>query len=239
LELQNRVNDGLELQNRVNDGLELQNRVNDGLASVRKQETAIDRWIGGEYPVEPWLEETMKRVEQKDELAKCVLCGRILSNPLSVALEIGPECRKNVAAENLITETAESMQVVSELKEASKLYHEKKFQKWIVRACLTLGAPLPLKVVYQRKTQYWGYKSRPILYYLCADGELNRVDTYKRKLRYEHITKQTQNGRSSGRREVSPSVADGANTAKEFPPTELDAFALKVVEKLSDDENLY
>jgi len=74
---------------------------------------------------------------------------------------------------------------------ASRLYHDDAHRKRIIKACLTLDAPLPVKVLRWQGKQYWAYQKSPILYYLDADGQLNRLDTYKRKLRHQLVTKET------------------------------------------------
>jgi hypothetical protein len=159
-----------------------------------KNVSAFDRWVGGEYPVVPALEEVFNKVENKDKLAKCVICGRILTNPVSVAIEIGPECRQRISNAEYIVDDGSALKVTKALREASTLYHEKKYRDWIIRAVLTQGAPLPMKVLrspWNGKKQYWGYKNKPLLYYLDIDNQLHYVDVCRRQLRYRAVTKET------------------------------------------------
>jgi hypothetical protein len=159
-----------------------------------KNVSAFDRWVGGEYPVVPALEEAFWKVENTDKLAKCVICGRILTNPVSVAIEIGPECRQRISNAEYIVDDGSALKVTKALREASTLYHEKKYRDWIIRAVLTQGAPLPMKVLrspWNGKKQYWGYKNKPLLYYLDIDNQLHYVDVCRRQLRYRAVTKET------------------------------------------------
>ncbi len=86
---------------------------------------------------------------------------------------------------------AQAGEVSDELIEASQLYQDEALQKRILRACLTLDAPAPVKVLNWLGNEYFGYRNRPILYYFCAAGQLNRIDTAKRKLRHAIITRDT------------------------------------------------
>lgn len=120
------------------------------------------------------------------EEARCTICGRVLTNPLSVSLEIGPECRKNLhthgekhLADNILSD---------ELIGASKLWKDEKFQKWVLKGCLTLGASLPAEVVCQEGgNQFWGVKSWPHIYYKDRHGILNVINYDSRKLKYRAL----------------------------------------------------
>ncbi len=127
--------------------------------------------------------------EVVDEI-HCAICSRQLTNPTSRRLQIGPECRKKLGITGLSYLQDDNV-VSAELMEASKLYHEEQFRKWIIRACFTLDAPIPTKVLNWLGNEWFGYRKAPILYYLSADGQLNRIDTFKRKLRHKIITKET------------------------------------------------
>jgi hypothetical protein len=181
----------------------------------KPKESAWNTWIGGGYKSEDWLENLFAHHEAKKIAARrspapstvekktedvtdvpngdeihCAICSRQLTNETSRRLQIGPECRKRIGLKGLLYLQDDNI-VSAELLEASKLYHEEQFQKWIIRACLTLDAPLPTKVLNWLGNEWFGYRNAPILYYLSADGQLNRIDTYKRKLRYKVINKET------------------------------------------------
>jgi hypothetical protein len=124
-----------------------------------------------------------------DEQVSCAICSRTLTNPESVRLQVGPICREKIGIEG---EAHLHGNIISdELIEVSKLYSDEAFQKRILRACLTLDAPPPVKVLNWLGNEYFGYRNRPILYYFCAAGQLNRIDTAKRKLRHAIITRDT------------------------------------------------
>ncbi len=162
----------------------------------------------------------------------CCVCNRTLTNPLSVSLEIGPECRKNVHPHS--EKHIEGTIISDELVEASKLYQDEAFRKRIIKACLTLDAPPPVKVLRWLGNEYFGYKHRPFLYYVCADGQLNRIDTSKRKLRHAIVTRDTAETELDAhalaqprtrQRRVSPAadVADPSERKAEVPDT-MDEF---------------
>ena len=124
-----------------------------------------------------------------NENVSCAICSRTLTNPESVRLQVGPICRERIGIEgeahlhgNIISE---------ELITASELYSDEALRKRIIKACLTLDAPLPAKVLNWLGNEYFGYRNRPILYYFCADRQLNRIDTHRRKLRHVIVTRDT------------------------------------------------
>jgi len=127
--------------------------------------------------------------DDEQPTAVCCICARTLTNKLSVSRCIGPECFKKVGAQG--AQFLQDDEVSDELIKASKLYSDEALQKRIVKSCLTLDAPLPVKVLRWLGNEYFGYKNRPILYYVCADGQLNRIDTHNRKLRHCIITSET------------------------------------------------
>ncbi len=140
--------------------------------------------------------------DDEQPIAVCCICGRTLTNKLSISRCVGPECFKKVGAQGaqfLRDDDAAHRRSLSaspcdrtdELIKASKLYQDEALQKRIVKSCLTLDAPLPVKVLRWLGNEYFGYKNRPILYYVCADGQLNRIDTHNRKLRHVIVTKET------------------------------------------------
>ena len=124
-----------------------------------------------------------------DEKVTCCICNRTLTNKLSISRCVGPECYKKVGAQG--AQFLQDDEVSDELIEASKLYSDEVLQKRIIKSCLTLDAPLPVKVLNWLGNEYFGYKNRPILYYVCAAGQLNRIDTSNRKLRHRIITSET------------------------------------------------
>ena len=121
--------------------------------------------------------------------AVCCICGRTLTNKLSISRCVGPECYKKVGAQG--AQFLQDDEVSDELIEASKLYLDEALQKRIIKSCLTLDAPPPVKVLNWLGNEYFGYKNRLILYYVCADGQLNRIDTANRKLRHVIVTSET------------------------------------------------
>ncbi len=127
--------------------------------------------------------------DDEQPIAVCCICGRTLTNKLSISRCVGPECFKKVGAQG--AQFLRDDEVSDELIKASKLYQDEALQKRIVKSCLTLDAPLPVKVLRWLGNEYFGYKNRPILYYVCADGQLNRIDTHNRKLRHRIITRET------------------------------------------------
>ncbi len=121
--------------------------------------------------------------------AVCCICNRTLTNQLSISRCVGPECFKKVGAQG--AQFLQDDEVSDELIEASKLYSDEALRKRIIRACLTLDAPPPVKVLNWLGNEFFGYKNRPILYYACADGQLNRIDTHRQKLRHVIVTSET------------------------------------------------
>ncbi|MHC4537882.1 MAG: DUF6011 domain-containing protein, partial [Planctomycetota bacterium] len=124
----------------------------------------------------------------------CSICSRKLTAPESRMLQVGPECRKRLGIKGLAYLQDNTNVISDELIEASKLYSEEQFRKWIIRACLTLDAPLPTKLLRWLGNEWFSYRKSPILYYLSADGQLNRIGTFNRKLRHHLITKETAEG---------------------------------------------
>ena len=124
-----------------------------------------------------------------DEQVSCAICSRTLTNPESVRLQVGPICREKIGIKG---EAHLHGNIISdELIQASQLYQDEVLQKRILRACLTLDAPPPVKVLNWLGNEYFGYRNRPILYYFCAAGQLNRIDTSNRKLRHIIVTRDT------------------------------------------------
>ena len=124
-----------------------------------------------------------------DEQVSCAICSRTLTNPESVRLQVGPICREKIGIKG---EAHLHGNIISdELIQASQLYQDEALQKRIIKSCLTLDAPLPTKVLRWLGNEYFGYRNRAILYYVCADGQLNRIDTSKRKLRHCIIPSET------------------------------------------------
>ena len=124
-----------------------------------------------------------------EQQVSCAICSRTLTNPESVRLQVGPICREKIGIKgeahlhgNIISE---------ELLQASELYSDEALRKRIIKACLTLDAPLPVKVLNWLGNEYFSYRNRPILYYICAAGQLNRLDTHRRKLRHVIVTRDT------------------------------------------------
>ena len=127
--------------------------------------------------------------DDEQTTAVCCICNRTLTNKLSISRCVGPECFKKVGAQG--AQFIRDDEVSDELIKASKLYQDEALQKRIVKSCLTLDAPLPVKVLRWLGNEYFGYRNRAILYYVCADGQLNRIDTSNRKLRHAIITRDT------------------------------------------------
>ncbi len=94
----------------------------------------------------------------RDEQVSCAICSRTLTNPESVRLQVGPICREKIGIEG---EAHLHGNIISdELIEASKLYLDETFQKRILRACLTLDAPAPVKVLNWLGKEYFGGDTR-------------------------------------------------------------------------------
>ena len=166
-----------------------------------------------------------------DEQVTCCICNRTLTNKLSVSRCIGPECFKKVGAQGAqflrddAAVPSARREVSEELIKASKLYRDEALQKRILRACLTLDAPPPVKALNWLGNEYFGYKNRPILYYVCADGQLSRLDTHRRKLHHRIITSETAETELDAHAlvqmaadvvEPSERKADVPDTAEEF-----------------------
>ena len=174
------------------------------------------------------------------EQVTCCICGRTLTNKLSISRCVGPECFKKVGAQG--AQFLQDDEVSDELIKASKLYQDEALQKRIVKSCLTLDAPLPVKVLRWLGNEYFGYKNRPILYYVCADGQLNRIDTAKRKLRHAIITRDTAEteldahalSRAIARdKQMAADVADPSERKAEVPDN-VDEFVARCKEMESE-----
>ncbi len=146
--------------------------------------------------------------DDEQTTAVCCICNRTLTNKLSISRCVGPECFKKVGAQG--AQFIRDDEVSDELIKASKLYQDEALQKRIVKSCLTLDAPLPVKVLRWLGNEYFGYRNRAILYYVCADGQLNRIDTSNRKLRHAIITRDTAETEldAHGLAQMSVDVAD-------------------------------
>jgi len=178
-----------------------------------------------------------------DEKVTCCICNRTLTNKLSISRCVGPECFKKVGAKGV--QFLQDDEVSDELIEASQLYQDEALQKRIVKSCLTLDAPLPVKVLRWLGNEYFGYKNRPILYYVGADGQLNRIDTHNRKLRHRIITRETAETVSDSTREtrreldahalaqMAADVADPSERKAEVPDN-VDEFIAKCKEMESE-----
>ncbi|MHC4395641.1 MAG: DUF6011 domain-containing protein [Planctomycetota bacterium] len=138
---------------------------------------------------EDWLDKLVKKhhpdaVCAPPVVTKCSICGRELTDPESIKCGIGPEClqKTNGKADDGVS---------PELFRASQLWNNERFQKWILKGVLTLGAPLPKTVLTQAtrngETSYWGYSKSPYLYYLAEDDTLHCIYTSVRKLKYKAI----------------------------------------------------
>ena len=158
-----------------------------------------------------------QRACDRTRQAVCCICARTLTNKLSVSRCIGPECFKKVGAQG--AQFLQDDEVSDELIEASKLYSDEALQKRILRACLTLDAPAPVKVLRWLGNEYFGYKNRPILYYVCGDGQLNRIDTSKRKLRHVIVTSATSETELDAHAlaQMAVDVADPSERKAEVP----------------------
>ena len=149
--------------------------------------------------------------------AACCICGRTLTNKLSISRCVGPECFKKVGAQG--AQFLRDDEVSDELIEASQLYQDEALKKRILRACLTLDAPAPVKVLNWLGNEYFGYRNRPILYYFCADRQLNRIDTNKRKLRHVIVTSETAETELDAHAlaQMAADVADPSEPKAEVP----------------------
>jgi hypothetical protein len=139
----------------------------------------------GDYPVEPVLELAFFKMEHKEELSSCTLCGRILTNPRSIKLQVGPDCLKKIG--DYGKGFMEGDKVSQELMKASKQYSNPRFQNWVIKAVLTLKAPLPYATLEWQGEEYFGYTSKPSLYYLDCKNNLNCIEICKRKLAHRQI----------------------------------------------------
>lgn len=171
------------------DGSELEDDVSPdelkALPEFRKG-SAFAEWVGGKYPVEPIIESALYVTENKDKLSSCVLCGRTLTHPLSVNRHIGPECYKRITPYGYTF--VEGDEVSQRLLGASQVYSEERFQKWIIRAVLTLNAALPETTLEWLGNEYFGYSNKPSLYYLDANNKLNCIEIKKKHMAHRRIT---------------------------------------------------
>ena len=172
-----------------------------------------------------------------DEKVTCCICNRTLTNKLSISRCVGPECYKKVGAQG--AQFLQDDEVSDELIKASKLYQDEALQKRIVKSCLTLDAPLPVKVLRWLGNEYFGYKNRPILYYVCADGQLNRIDTHNRKLRHRIITSETAETELDAHAlvQMEADVADPSERKAEVPDN-ADEFIARCKEMESEVDDL-
>lgn len=155
------------------------------LPELRKG-SAFDEWIGGSYPTDPIMETSFFKIENKDKLSSCILCGRTLTHMVSIKRHVGPECYKRIGVTG--NTFMEGDEVAQGLIDASEKYSEERFRKWIIRAVLTLDAPLPEKTLYWLENEYFGYSNKPSLYYLDAGNKLNCVEVKKKRLIHRRIT---------------------------------------------------
>ena len=122
----------------------------------------------------------------KQEAVYCVICSRELTNATSRRIQIGPICREKVGMKG---EAHLRDNVVSEkLLCAARKYKDAKFQNWILQGSLQLDAPIPKTVIPQKKTEYWGLKRAPSLYYLCKNQKLHCIYKVGKEIRYQRIT---------------------------------------------------
>ena len=164
-----------------------------------------------------------------DEQVSCAICSRTLTNPESVRLQVGPICREKIGIKG---EAHLHGNIISdELIQASQLYQDEVLQKRILRACLTLDAPAPVKVLRWLGNEYFGYQNRPILYYVCADGQLNRIDTHRRRLRHVIVTSETAETELDAHAlaQMAVDVADPSERKAEVPDN-ADEFIAKCKE---------
>jgi hypothetical protein len=148
--------------------------------------SAFNEWLGGGYPTDPIMEAAFFKTENKDKLSSCVLCGRTLTHPISVKRHVGPECYKRVTPSGNIF--VQGDEVAQGLIDASRVYSEERFQKWVIRSVLTLNAPLPQKKLEWLGKESFGYSNKPSLYYLDSDAKLNCVEIKKKRLTHRQIT---------------------------------------------------
>lgn len=155
--------------------------------SNQQKESAFDRWVGGEYPVEAPIELALWKSENKDQLAKCCICGRTLTNPLSVALQIGPECRKQITMKG--NTFIEDGKVTGALVSASEVYSDEKHRSRVIRACLMFEeCEPPSEILHWRGEEYFGYKRKPFLYYHDIKGILHVLEIRRRTLNHRIIS---------------------------------------------------
>ena len=155
------------------------------LPELRKG-SAFEEWIGGNYPTDPLIESAFFKMENKDKLSSCVLCGRTLTHPVSIKRHVGPECLKKIPPSG--NTFVQGNEVTQGLIDASEKYSEERFRKWIIRAVLTLNAPLPEKTLKWLGNEFFGYSNKPSLYYLSADDKLNCIEIKKKHLTNRQIT---------------------------------------------------
>lgn len=183
--------------------------------------TALEKWFNGE-PLGDKLDEMVAKHHPDaicaPKVSNCKICGRELTDPESIKRGIGPECAQKIGngkdksdgadggmertggalAASPCASTERSLvglqhrDVSPELRKASQLWRDKRFQKWIVKGVLTLDAPLPVCVIPQKgmrngETSYWGYSKSPFLYYLDADNNLHCIYMSARKLRHKAV----------------------------------------------------
>lgn len=121
-----------------------------------------------------------------DTPVHCAICARKLTNPESRRVQVGPICREKVGRRG---ESHLRGDIVSEkLIQASKLYKDPKSQKWVISACIQLDAPVPVTVVKQRDTEFWGQKRHCMLVYLSKDNKVHSIYKVGRELKYKRIT---------------------------------------------------
>ncbi len=174
-----------------------------------------------------------QRACDRTRQAVCCICNRTLTNKLSISRCVGPECFKKVGAQG--AQFLRDDEVSDELIEASQLYQDEALQKRILRACLTLDAPAPVKVLNWLGNEYFGYRNRPILYYFCAAGQLNRIDTANRKLRHRIITSETAETELDAHAlaQMAADVADSSERKAEVPDN-VDEFVARCKEMESE-----
>lgn len=151
-----------------------------------KKGSALEEWVGGGYPTDPIMETAFFKSENKDELSSCVLCGRTLTAPLSVKRHVGPECYKRITPSG--NTFMQGDEVAQGLISASEVYSEERFRKWIIKAVLTLDAPLPAKTLEWLGKEHFGYNHKPSLYYVDASSKLNVIEVKKKRLTHRQIT---------------------------------------------------
>jgi hypothetical protein len=155
------------------------------LPELRKN-SAFEEWIGGGYPVDPVIEYAVYITENNAKLSVCVLCGRTLTHPVSIKRHVGPECFKRITPSG--NTFVQGDEVGQGLIDASRVYSEERFQKWVIRSVLTLDAPLPKKKLEWLGNEYFGYSNKPSLYYLDAANKLNCIEIRKKHRIHRQIT---------------------------------------------------